>query len=105
VLEAIREGAVLRVRPKAMTVAVILAGLLPIVWGSGTGSEVMSRIAAPMLGGMVTAPLLSMFVGIRGEPGDWTGPRAGHKVDRRLEAVLADASNTDVSGVASENGK
>ncbi|MFX8149104.1 efflux RND transporter permease subunit, partial [Acinetobacter baumannii] len=62
VLDAIREGAVLRVRPKAMTVAVILAGLLPIVWGSGTGSEVMSRIAAPMLGGMVTAPLLSLFV-------------------------------------------
>jgi copper/silver efflux system protein len=60
--EALREGAVLRVRPKAMTVAVILAGLLPIVWGSGTGSEVMSRIAAPMLGGMVTAPLLSMLV-------------------------------------------
>jgi Cu(I)/Ag(I) efflux system membrane protein CusA/SilA len=61
-LDAIREGAVLRVRPKAMTVAVILAGLLPIVWGSGTGSEVMSRIAAPMLGGMLTAPLLSLFV-------------------------------------------
>jgi Cu(I)/Ag(I) efflux system membrane protein CusA/SilA len=60
--EAIREGAVLRVRPKAMTVAVILAGLLPIVWSSGTGSEVMSRIAAPMLGGMVTAPLLSLFI-------------------------------------------
>ena len=60
--EAIREGAVLRVRPKAMTVAVILAGLVPIVWGSGTGSEIMSRIAAPMLGGMVTAPLLSLFV-------------------------------------------
>ena len=60
--EAIREGAVLRVRPKAMTVAVILAGLLPIVWGSGTGSEVMSRIAAPMLGGMVSAPLLSLFI-------------------------------------------
>ena len=59
---AIREGAVLRVRPKAMTVAVILAGLVPIVWGSGTGSEVMSRIAAPMLGGMVTAPLLSLFM-------------------------------------------
>ncbi|HSV36085.1 MAG TPA: efflux RND transporter permease subunit [Ramlibacter sp.] len=61
-LDAIREGAVLRVRPKAMTVAVIIAGLVPIVWGSGTGSEVMSRIAAPMLGGMVTAPLLSLFV-------------------------------------------
>ena len=61
-LEAIREGAVLRVRPKAMTVAVILAGLFPIMWGSGTGSEVMQRIAAPMVGGMITAPLLSMFV-------------------------------------------
>jgi Cu(I)/Ag(I) efflux system membrane protein CusA/SilA len=60
--EAIREGAVLRVRPKAMTVAVILAGLLPIMWGGGTGSEVMQRIAAPMVGGMITAPLLSMFV-------------------------------------------
>ncbi|WP_050469429.1 efflux RND transporter permease subunit [Herbaspirillum chlorophenolicum] len=60
--DAIREGAVLRVRPKAMTVAVILAGLVPILWGSGTGSEVMSRIAAPMVGGMITAPLLSMFV-------------------------------------------
>src|SRR3989344_147604 len=61
-LDAIREGAVLRVRPKAMTVAVILGGLVPVVWSSGTGSEVMSRIAALMLGGMVTAPLLSLFV-------------------------------------------
>jgi len=51
-----------RVRPKAMTVAVIVAGLLPIMIGSGTGSEVMSRIAAPMIGGMVSAPLLSLFV-------------------------------------------
>jgi Cu(I)/Ag(I) efflux system membrane protein CusA/SilA len=62
VLDAIREGAVLRVRPKAMTVAVILAGLIPIVWGTGTGAEIMSRIAAPMLGGMITAPLLSLFI-------------------------------------------
>ena len=61
-LEAIRDGAVLRVRPKAMTVAVILGGLFPIMWGEGTGSEVMQRIAAPMVGGMITAPLLSMFV-------------------------------------------
>ena len=61
-MDAIREGAVLRVRPKAMTVAVILAGLVPIMYGSGTGSEVMQRIAAPMVGGMMTAPLLSMFV-------------------------------------------
>jgi len=60
--DAIREGAVLRVRPKAMTVAVIIAGLLPIMFGSGTGSEIMQRIAAPMVGGMLTAPLLSMFV-------------------------------------------
>ena len=59
---AIREGAVLRVRPKAMTVAVVMAGLLPILLGTGTGSEVMTRIAAPIVGGMVTAPLLSMLV-------------------------------------------
>ena len=61
-LEAIEEGAVLRVRPKAMTVAVVLAGLLPIMLGSGTGAEITQRIAAPMVGGMVTAPLLSMLV-------------------------------------------
>jgi len=59
---AVHEGALLRVRPKAMTVAVILAGLLPILFGHGAGSEVMSRIAAPMIGGMLTAPLLSMLV-------------------------------------------
>jgi Cu(I)/Ag(I) efflux system membrane protein CusA/SilA len=62
VAAAVREGALLRVRPKAMTVAVILAGLFPILIGTGTGSEVMSRIAAPMIGGMLTAPLLSMLV-------------------------------------------
>jgi Cu(I)/Ag(I) efflux system membrane protein CusA/SilA len=61
-IAAIREGAVQRVRPKAMTVAVILAGLLPIMLGHGAGSEIMQRIAAPMVGGMVTAPLLSMLV-------------------------------------------
>jgi Cu(I)/Ag(I) efflux system membrane protein CusA/SilA len=59
---AIEEGALLRVRPKAMTVAVIIAGLLPIMLGGGTGSEVMRRIAAPMVGGMITAPMLSMLV-------------------------------------------
>jgi Cu(I)/Ag(I) efflux system membrane protein CusA/SilA len=61
-IAAIEEGAVLRVRPKAMTVAVIVMGLLPIMFGGGTGSDVMRRIAAPMIGGMVTAPLLSMLV-------------------------------------------
>jgi Cu(I)/Ag(I) efflux system membrane protein CusA/SilA len=61
-VEAIRKGAVLRVRPKAMTVAVIVGGLVPAMVGAGTGSEIMQRIAAPMVGGMITAPLLSMFV-------------------------------------------
>ena len=60
--QAMYEGAVLRVRPVAMTVAVIIAGLIPIMWSEGTGAEVMQRIAAPMIGGMITAPLLSMFV-------------------------------------------
>jgi Cu(I)/Ag(I) efflux system membrane protein CusA/SilA len=62
VKDAMMEGAVLRVRPIAMTVAVILAGLVPIMWSSGTGAEVMQRIAAPMVGGMVVAPVLSMLV-------------------------------------------
>ena len=60
--EAVMEGAVLRVRPKAMTVVAIMAGLLPIMWGSGTGSEVMQRIAAPMVGGMVSATILTLIV-------------------------------------------
>jgi Cu(I)/Ag(I) efflux system membrane protein CusA/SilA len=60
--DALMEGAVLRVRPKAMTVAVILAGLFPLLVGTGTGSEVMQRLAAPMVGGMITAPILSLFV-------------------------------------------
>ena len=60
--EAIMEGAVLRIRPKAMTVCVIVAGLLPIMLSHGTGSEVMQRIAAPMIGGMITAPLLSLLI-------------------------------------------
>jgi len=61
-VEAIMQGATQRVRPKSMTVAVILAGLAPIMIGSGTGSEIMQRIAAPMVGGMVSAPLLSMLL-------------------------------------------
>jgi Cu(I)/Ag(I) efflux system membrane protein CusA/SilA len=61
-IDAITEGAVLRVRPKVMTVAVIFAALLPIMWSDGTGAEIMQRIAAPMVGGMITAPLLSMLV-------------------------------------------
>jgi Cu(I)/Ag(I) efflux system membrane protein CusA/SilA len=59
---AIHHGAVLRVRPKAMTVITTIAGLLPIFWTAGTGSEVMTRIAAPMFGGMISAATLSMFI-------------------------------------------
>lgn len=61
-IAAVIEGAALRVRPKVMTVAVIIIGLLPIMLGSGTGSEVMQRIAAPIVGGMITAPLVSMLL-------------------------------------------
>jgi Cu(I)/Ag(I) efflux system membrane protein CusA/SilA len=60
--EAIYEGAVLRVRPKMMTVTAIMAGLLPIMWGTGTGSETMRRIATPMVGGMVSATVLTLVV-------------------------------------------
>jgi len=60
--QAVREGALLRLRPKAMTVAVIMAGALPILFTGGAGAEVMRRIAAPLVGGMISAPLLSLFV-------------------------------------------
>ncbi len=60
--EAIHEGAVQRVRPKLMTVAAALLGLLPVMWATGTGSEVMKRIAAPMVGGIVTSGLLELLV-------------------------------------------
>lgn len=61
-MQAIMQGAVQRIRPKAMTVVVIVVGLLPIMYGSGTGSEVMQRIAAPMIGGMISAPVVSMVL-------------------------------------------
>ena len=60
--EAVTEGAVERVRPKMMTVVAIMAGLLPIMWGTGSGSEVMSRIAAPMVGGMISSTILTLAV-------------------------------------------
>jgi Cu(I)/Ag(I) efflux system membrane protein CusA/SilA len=60
--EAVMEGAVERVRPKMMTVVAIMAGLLPIMWSNGTGSEVMRRIAAPMVGGMVSSTVLTLIV-------------------------------------------
>jgi Cu(I)/Ag(I) efflux system membrane protein CusA/SilA len=60
--EAIMQGAVERVRPKMMTVVAIMAGLLPIMWSTGTGSEVMQRIAVPMIGGMISSTLLTLIV-------------------------------------------
>jgi copper/silver efflux system protein len=60
--DAIHEGAVQRVRPKLMTVAAALIGLLPVMWSTGTGAEVMKRIAAPMVGGIVTSGLLELLV-------------------------------------------
>ncbi len=60
--DAIIEGAVMRVRPKMMTVTAIIAGLLPIMWSHGAGADVMKRIAAPMVGGMVTSTVLTLIV-------------------------------------------
>jgi len=60
--DAIMKGAVERVRPKMMTVVAIMAGLLPIMWNTGTGSEIMQRIAVPMIGGMISSTLLTLIV-------------------------------------------
>jgi len=95
-LAAVREGAVLRVRPKAMTVAVIVAGLLPIMYGAGAGSEIMQRIAAPMVGGMITAPLLSMLLlpvawSILRHPGRRTPPTATTDDPTSTSAGVPDA--------------
>jgi copper/silver efflux system protein len=62
VAAAVHEGAVERLRPKLMTVVAIMAGLAPIMWGSGTGADVMKRIAAPMVGGMVSSTVLTLVV-------------------------------------------
>ena len=59
---ALLEGAVQRIRPKLMTVAAILFGLLPIMWGSGSGSDVMKRIAAPMIGGVISSFVLELLI-------------------------------------------
>jgi Cu(I)/Ag(I) efflux system membrane protein CusA/SilA len=86
---AIMEGAVERVRPKMMTVVAIMAGLLPIMWGTGTGSEVMSRIAAPMVGGMISSTVLTLGVipAIYGMVKQWELRRASRKVPARSAEV------------------
>jgi len=74
---AIMEGAVERVRPKMMTVVAIMAGLVPILWSTGTGSELMQRIAVPMIGGMISSTLLTLIVipAIYGLVKGWGLPR------------------------------
>jgi Cu(I)/Ag(I) efflux system membrane protein CusA/SilA len=80
---AIEEGAALRVRPKMMTVVAIMAGLMPIMWSTGTGSQVMKRIAAPMVGGMVSATILTLVVvpAIYGLIHGWRLKRNSHSHD------------------------
>jgi copper/silver efflux system protein len=78
--DAIMEGAVERVRPKMMTVVAIMAGLLPIMWSTGTGSEIMQRIAVPMIGGMISSTVLTLVVipAIYGLVKGGRSPAAGH---------------------------
>src|SRR5439155_365060 len=89
--EAIMEGAVERVRPKMMTVVAIMAGLLPIMWSTGTGSEVMQRIAVPMIGGMVSSTLLTLIVIpainalVKGAALRW--PRSTPRASRQVEVT------------------
>jgi copper/silver efflux system protein len=80
---AVMEGAVERVRPKMMTVVAIMAGLLPILWSNGTGSEVMQRIAVPMIGGMVSSTMLTLVV----IPAIYSLVK-GFEMDRRARARL-----------------
>jgi len=95
---AIMEGAVERVRPKMMTVVAIMAGLLPIMWSRGTGSEVMSRIAAPMVGGMISSTLLTLIVipAIYGLVKEWRLRRGWE----RTTAAASDASAISNGGAA-----
>ncbi len=83
-------GAVERVRPKMMTVVAIMAGLLPILWSTGTGSEVMRRIAVPMVGGMISSTILTLIVipAIYGVVKGWRLPafRANQAKDRPVPA-------------------
>ena len=90
--EAVMQGAVMRVRPLMMTVCAIIAGLLPIMWGTGTGSEVMRRIAAPMVGGMVSATILTLVVipAIYALVKEWSIRRQPVAAESRLSAGPAD---------------
>ena len=89
---AIMSGAVERVRPKMMTVVAIMAGLLPIMWSTGNGSEVMQRIAVPMIGGMISSTLLTLVVipAIYGLVKDWQIQREGAP-SNRMRALAEEA--------------
>ena len=89
--EAIMSGAVERVRPKMMTVVAITAGLLPIMWSTGTGSEVMQRIAVPMIGGMLSSTVLTLIV-IPAVYGLIKGWRLPHAHETAVHASLAAGS-------------
>jgi Cu(I)/Ag(I) efflux system membrane protein CusA/SilA len=82
--ESIEEGAALRVRPKMMTVVAIMSGLMPIMWSTGAGSQVMKRIAAPMIGGMVSATILTLVVvpAIYGLWRAWDLPKINKEQDK-----------------------
>lgn len=105
---AIMEGAVERVRPKMMTVTAIMAGLLPILWSTGTGSELMQRIAAPMVGGMVSSTVLTLLVipAIYGAVKGWPLPRAAAaktgapQKSPRIRAAPASAAPPSMLGAA-----
>ena len=86
---AIMSGAVDRVRPKMMTVAAIMAGLLPIMWSHGTGAEVMQRIAVPMIGGMISSTLLTLVVipAIYGIVKGWRLPRSDLQRNQRVASL------------------
>jgi Cu(I)/Ag(I) efflux system membrane protein CusA/SilA len=92
--EAIMEGAVERVRPKMMTVTAIIAGLLPILWGHGTGASVMKRIAAPMVGGMVSSTILTLVVipAVYSLWKEWQLGRAGRSQARQIAASASQLS-------------
>jgi copper/silver efflux system protein len=96
--EAIMLGAVERVRPKMMTVVAIIAGLLPIMWSAGTGSEVMQRIAVPMVGGMVSSTVLTLIVipAVYGVVKGWT-LQQGHKETRDRRAEADRGLNTEIT--------
>jgi Cu(I)/Ag(I) efflux system membrane protein CusA/SilA len=85
--EAIMLGAVERVRPKIMTVVAIMAGLVPILWSTGTGSEVMQRIAVPMIGGMVSSTVLTLVVipAVYGLVKGWWLPKVVAAMDQPAE--------------------